>query len=106
MSKRLTSGLVAAIAAAAMSIPAVGLADKGGQPNEHSKACKMHQHYGEHNGKRGNRWGIVRGKGKKCGFPGHGQTGLTGATGMTGQSGPTGMSGVNTHSHGHHGHAS
>jgi hypothetical protein len=101
MSKRLTSGLVAAIAAVAMSIPAVGLADQGGVPNHHSKACKAHKHHGWHKGTLGQRKGMS--KGKKCGFPSNSQAGTTGPTGGTGPTGTTGASGVNNHSHGHQG---
>ena len=101
MSKRLTSGIVAAIVAVSMSIPAVGLADHGGHP--HSKqACKVHRHYGKHRGDaKGHKRGFDRGK--KCGFPPTGQTGQTGATGQTGQTGETGQTGM-TGDHPNHGH--
>ena len=76
MSKRLTSGLVAVIAAAAMSVPAVGLADKGGHPHS-TKACPVHKHSGKHKGSsKGKKKGALRGK--KCG-----SVGTTGPTGPT-----------------------
>ena len=109
MSKRLTSGLVAVIAALSMSIPAVGLADRGGHPHS-TKACKVHKHYGKHKGTRGKRKGMD--KGKKCGFPTNGQTGAAGPTGGTGPTGPTDETGpssthgVNQHSSGQPGHRS
>lgn len=85
MSKRFTSGIVAVITTAAMAIPAVGLADRGGHPHS-SKPCKTHRHYGKH---RGASKGRKRGsdKGKKCGWNRTGQTGPTGSTGQTGTTG-------------------
>jgi hypothetical protein len=65
MSKRITSGVVAAIAAAALSVPAVGLANKGGTPHS-MKPCPTHKHSGKHKGKsHGKKKGAS--KGKKCG---------------------------------------
>ena len=94
MSKRFTSGIVAAIAAAAMTVPAVGLADRGGTP--HSKhPCKTHRHYGKHNGaSKGHKKGSE--KGKKCGWNRTGGSGTTGESGSTGPSGPTGDTGSTT----------
>ena len=65
MSKRITSGIVAAIAEAALSVPAVGLANKGG--TQHStKSCPTHKHSGKHKGSsHGKKKGAS--KGKKCG---------------------------------------
>lgn len=64
MSKRVTSGIVAAIVAIAMSVPAVGLANKGGTPHS-TKACPTHRHSGKHKGSlKGKKKGSS--KGKKC----------------------------------------
>jgi hypothetical protein len=66
MSKRITSGIVAAIAAAALSVPAVGLANKGGTPHS-TKPCPTHTHSGKHKGSsHGKKKGAT--KGKKCGL--------------------------------------
>jgi hypothetical protein len=82
MSKRFTSGLVAAIVAVSMSIPAIGLANKGGVPHS-TKACPTHKHSGKHKGaSKGHKKGAT--KGKKCGWGGTGQTGTTGQTSTTG----------------------
>jgi len=95
MSKRFTSGLVAAVAAVAMTVPAVGLADRGGHPHS-KKPCKTHRHYGKHRGKAK---GLNFEKGKKCGFN---RSGI-GTTSQTGPTGPTGATGSNTSStHRHH----
>ena len=109
MNKRITSGVIAGIAAICVAVPAAGFADRGGTPHS-KKPCKTHRHYGHHKGDKGRRHGMDRGK--KCGFPGKGQTGPTGSTsptgptGSTGPSGPTGPSGSTTsqtrsHRHGH-----
>jgi hypothetical protein len=86
MSKRLTSGLVAAIAAVSMSIPAVGLASKGGVSRS-PRACPTHKHSGKHKG--ATKRGLKRGAnhGKKCGWGGTGQTGTTNSTSTTGSNG-------------------
>jgi hypothetical protein len=66
MRTRITSGIVAAIAAAALSIPAVGFADKGGTPHS-TKSCPTHKHSGKHKGaSKGKKKGAS--KGKKCGL--------------------------------------
>ena len=79
MSKRLTSGIVAAIVALGMSVPAVSFANKGGTPNSHasthatgsshSKAC---QHTPKGKAKRTRPHGTGKGKagtkGKHCGI--------------------------------------
>ena len=70
MRKRLTAGIVAAVTAAAMTVPAVGLADKGGKPHTTPPACHMHKNHGKHkgqlkNGSKGKRKGAS--KGSKCG---------------------------------------
>lgn len=92
MSKRITSGLVAGVAAICVAVPAVGLADKGGHPHS-KKACTVHRHYGRHTGaQRGRKRGFDRGK--KCGFSHTGTTGGTGSTGSTGATGATGPTGA------------
>ena len=64
MSKRITAGLTAGIAALALSVPSVGLAAKGGAPHS-SKPCPTHSHAGKHKGAgHGKKTGA--GKGKKC----------------------------------------
>lgn len=65
MRTRLTAGIVAAVAAIGMSVPAVGLANKGGTPHS-TKACPTHKHSGKHKGStKGKKKGAA--KGKKCG---------------------------------------
>jgi hypothetical protein len=65
MNKRVTSGIVAAVVAISMSVPAVGLATKGGHPANRSSKCTMH-HTGKHKGAaKGKKKGA--GKGNKCG---------------------------------------
>ena len=66
MSKRLTSGIVAAVVAIGMSVPAAGLANKGGTPNSHAKSCSTHKHYGHHKGL--SKKGRGGKKGKHCGI--------------------------------------
>jgi hypothetical protein len=67
MSKRVTSGIVTAIAALALSVPAVGLADKGGTPHKTPAKCTTHSHHGKHKGLgKGKKKGA--GKGNKCGL--------------------------------------
>lgn len=83
MSKRLTTGLVAAITAVSMSVPAAGLASQGGTPHS-TRACPTLKHSGKHKG--ATKHGLKRGanKGKKCGWGGSGQsTTTTGPTGTT-----------------------
>jgi hypothetical protein len=70
MRKRLTVGMVSAVAAVAMSAPAVGLADQGGKPHTTPPACHMHKNHGKHKGElknatKGKRNGAS--KGNKCG---------------------------------------
>ncbi len=67
MNKRLTSGVVAAVVALSMSVPAVGLANKGGTPRHTPAKCSTKKHYGKHKGTRGQRKGST--KGNKCGMP-------------------------------------
>jgi hypothetical protein len=102
MSKRITSGVIAGIAAICVAVPAAGFADQGGRPHS-KKACKVHRHYGHHKGAlKGHHRGSDRGK--KCGFQHTGQTDTTSSTGPSGQTGPTnetGMSGTHRHSFGH-----
>ena len=95
MSKRLTSGLVAAIAAVSLSIPAIGLASKGGvtrSPN----GCPTLKHSGKHKG--ATKHGLKRGAshGKKCGWGGA----STGTTSTTGPTGPNGKGKDNGATHG------
>jgi hypothetical protein len=66
MSKRLTSGIVAAVVATSMSVPAVGFANKGGTPNSHAKSCTTHKHSGKHKGL--SKKGKGGKKGKHCGI--------------------------------------
>jgi hypothetical protein len=110
MGKRITSGVIAGIAAISVAVPAAGFAESGHSHAKHQskKACKVHRHHGRHEGftkGRGKHRGFA--KGKKCGFGGTGQTGSTGATSQTGQTGSTakmgqtGQSGTHRHSHGH-----
>ena len=64
MRKRSASGALAAITAAALSVPAVGLANKGGTPHS-TKPCPTHKHQGKHKGSsKGKKKGSS--KGKKC----------------------------------------
>jgi hypothetical protein len=70
MRKRLTAGIVAGVAALAMSVPAVGVADKGGTPHTTPPGCHMHKNKGKHTGQlknssKGKRNGSS--KGNKCG---------------------------------------
>ena len=65
MRRRVTSGIVAAITAAALTVPAAGLADKGGKPHTTPPSCHVHKHFGKHNGTKGQRKGSS--KGNKCG---------------------------------------
>jgi hypothetical protein len=72
MSKRLTGGIVAALAAVSMSAPAVGLANRGGTPHTTPPMCHMHKNSGKHKGQlknatKGKRNGAS--KGNKCGKP-------------------------------------
>ncbi len=63
MNRRITSGIVAAALALGMSVPAVGLANKGGHPHS-TTSCKAHQHgKSRHHGTSRHN----NGKGKKCG---------------------------------------
>lgn len=65
MSKRITAGVTAAVAAVALSVPTAGFATKGGTPHS-TKPCPAHKHTGKHNGAgHGKKKGA--GKGKKCG---------------------------------------
>lgn len=63
MSKRVTSGVVAAVVAVGMSVPAVGFANQGGKPHSTPPNCHTHKHFGQH---RGN--GPRNTKGNKCGI--------------------------------------
>jgi hypothetical protein len=113
MNTRVASGVIAGIAAISIAVPAAGFADGGHSHAEHhsKRGCKMHRHYGRHEGfTRGHGKHHGFGKGKKCGFPGKGQTGSTGTTGETGNTGQTGntgwtgwtgKSGEHRHSSGH-----
>jgi hypothetical protein len=66
--KRVTAVVVAAVAGVSMSVPAVGLADKGGHPHRMPPKCAMHKRYGKHRGAaRGGKKGMSRGN--KCGMP-------------------------------------
>ena len=71
MRRRLTAGIVTAVTAAAMTVPAVGLADKGGKPNSNSTPpmCHMHTNKGKHKGTKNATKGKRNGssKGNKCG---------------------------------------
>jgi hypothetical protein len=64
VNKRLTSGVVAAVVAIGMSVPAVGFANKGGKPHSLTKPCFAHKHgRSQHNGTSRH----TNGRGKKCG---------------------------------------
>ncbi len=65
MNKRLTSGIVAAVVALSMSVPAIGLANKGGIPHSLSRSCPSHHHGKKNGATKGKKKGA--GKGKKCG---------------------------------------
>jgi hypothetical protein len=70
MRKRLTAGIVAAVTAVAMTVPAVGLANQGGAPHTTPTGCHTHTNKGKHkgqmkNGTKGSRKGTS--KGNKCG---------------------------------------
>lgn len=104
MSKRITSGVVAGIAAICVAVPAAGFADRGGASHS-KKPCKTHRHYGHHKGALNAHTRFDRGK--KCGFGGStaptgttNPTGVTDKTGRTGETGETGESGAHRHSHG------
>lgn len=64
MSKRVASAVTAAVTAAALAVPGIGFANKGGVPHS-TKPCPVHKHHGKHNGSgKGKKKGA--GKGKKC----------------------------------------
>ena len=64
MSRRIRAGLAAGVAILALSVPSVGLANKGGTPHS-QKPCPTHSHSGKHKGAgHGKKKGA--GKGKKC----------------------------------------
>jgi hypothetical protein len=70
MRTRLTTGIVALITAAAMTVPAVGLANTGGVPHTTPPGCHTHTNKGKHKGQlknatKGKRNGES--KGNKCG---------------------------------------
>ena len=70
MRRRLVAGIVTAVTAVAMTVPAVGLADKGGKPHTTPPMCHMHKNKGKHTGEtknasKGKRNGAS--KGNKCG---------------------------------------
>ena len=70
MSRRLMSGIVAAVCAIAMSVPAVGLASKGGVPAKPSASCPAHSLKGKRKGHtKAKSHGLKKGssKGRKCG---------------------------------------
>jgi hypothetical protein len=61
-----TSGIVAAITALALTVPAIGIANKGGVPHKPSTSCPTHKHTGKHKGAtKGHKKGAA--KGRKCG---------------------------------------
>ncbi|GAC1317954.1 MAG: hypothetical protein NVSMB25_06580 [Thermoleophilaceae bacterium] len=66
-SKRFASITAAGVAALALALPSMSVADKGGVPhNGHGKQCPQHKHQGKHNGAgHGKKKGATRGK--KCG---------------------------------------
>ena len=73
MRKRVTTGIVAAITAAALSVPAAGLAATGGAPNAHAmtNACTAHTHgKSKHKGTLRTTKGKTKtaSRGKKCGL--------------------------------------
>ena len=73
MRKRVTSGVVAVITAAALTVPAAGVANSGGTPNSHStsNACKAHTHgKSKHKGTLKSNSGRLKtmSRGKKCGL--------------------------------------
>lgn len=103
MNKRITSGVIAGIAAICVAVPAAGLADQGGHPHS-KKACKTHRHYGRHEGfTKGHGKHKGFGRGKKCGFSNPVSTGTTSTTNETGPTGSTGTTGTTGthHSRGH-----
>ncbi len=62
MNKRLTAGIIAAVTALSMSVPAVGLASKNGVARSPLN-CTTHKHSGHHRGlTRGHKLGLHRGK--------------------------------------------
>jgi hypothetical protein len=67
MRTRVTSGIVAAITALALTVPATGFAHKGGVPTKPSSSCKAHTK-GKHKDK-GKSKGDTKNaaKGRKCG---------------------------------------
>jgi len=68
MRRRVTSGIVAAITAVALTVPAAGLANKGGKPHTTPPSCHVHKHTGKHKGStNGKKNGSS--KGNKCGQP-------------------------------------
>lgn len=70
MNKRLTSGVVAAICAISMSVPAAGLASKGGTPAKSQASCPAHSMKGKRKGHtKAKSKGLKKGssKGRKCG---------------------------------------
>jgi hypothetical protein len=70
MKRRLTSGIVAAVCAISMSVPAVGLANAHGTPHKAAASCPAHPNKGKHKGTtKGKSKGKRKGssKGRKCG---------------------------------------
>lgn len=65
MNKRLTSGVLGAVVAISMSVPAVGLADKGGTPHKTPAKCLTLHHGKKKGAHKGKKKGS--GKGNKCG---------------------------------------
>ncbi len=68
MNKRLTAGVIAAVTAVSMSVPAVGLASKNGVARSPLN-CTSHKHSGKHRGlTRGRKMGFKRNRGKRSGL--------------------------------------
>jgi len=70
MRNRVIAGVVAVVAGFSLSVPAVGLANKGGTPHKTPPACHTHTNKGKHKGA-GKGKGKHKGsaKGNKCGKP-------------------------------------
>lgn len=67
MRNRVIAGAVAAVAGLSLSVPAVGLANKGGVPHKTPAKCTTHKHTGKHKGSsKGKKKGSSRGN--KCGL--------------------------------------
>lgn len=70
MRRRLTAGIVAAVATVAMAVPATGIANTHGVPHHTPAMCDTHTNKGKHKGQiknasKGKRNGSS--KGNKCG---------------------------------------